>query len=481
MRRILAHRHAGTCISLTAVLALLALVALQLHAVPPASAATPWNAGDVFVAVSNGAYKVYDNAGNFKQTISSSLGGVTTGCTFNPAEDKLYTTNWSNNKVVVYDNADPHPILRTIATSSGRNESPVFAADKTFYVSHALGGSIDHYDSAGTLIANLAHGVRTDWLDLAADQKTMFFSDEVSHAVHRFDVSTNTPLPDFATGLPGANTFALRLLPPGDGTGGLLVAVSSAIERLDGSGHIVQSYNAPGESSWFALNLDPNGTSFWSGSSATNNFYRFNIATGTKELGPINIGPRPAELLGICVKGERTAAIPQTTLTAGTATLSPLTLGVSGLSATLTSNGAPVAGQTVTFIAIDGTPLCSAVTDAAGTAACNAAPGLPTTVSVLLGGFNANFGGSPQYQASTAHGIIGLLPAPTPTPLPTLTPTPTPAVPTPTPTGFGKALPVTGGDAIAWLSLALLAFLSGIALLVGGAVWRRRKKSGVLP
>ncbi len=151
MRRILAHRHAGTCISLTAVLALLALVALQLHAVPPASAATPWNAGDVFVAVSNGAYKVYDNAGNFKQTISSSLGGVTTGCTFNPAEDKLYTTNWSNNKVVVYDNADPHPILRTIATSSGRNESPVFAADKTFYVSHALGGSIDHYDSAGTV------------------------------------------------------------------------------------------------------------------------------------------------------------------------------------------------------------------------------------------------------------------------------------------------------------------------------------------
>ena len=59
----------------------------------------------------------------------------------------------------------------------------------------------------------------TDWLDLAADQKTMFFSDEVSHAVHRFDVSTNTPLPDFATGLPGANTFALRLLGPGSQAG----------------------------------------------------------------------------------------------------------------------------------------------------------------------------------------------------------------------------------------------------------------------
>ena len=160
MRKIFPQRHVGTCISLAAVLALLALVALQFHAVPPASAATAWNAGDVFVAVGNGSYKVYDTSGNFKQTISSSLGGVTTGCTFNPAGDRLSTTNWSNNRVVVYDNADPHPILQTIATSSGRNESPVFAADKTLYVSHSLGGSIDHYDSAGTLIANLAHGVR---------------------------------------------------------------------------------------------------------------------------------------------------------------------------------------------------------------------------------------------------------------------------------------------------------------------------------
>src|SRR5437588_1914696 len=45
MRKIFAHRHAGTCISLAAVLALLAL---QLRALPPASAATPWTGGDVF-------------------------------------------------------------------------------------------------------------------------------------------------------------------------------------------------------------------------------------------------------------------------------------------------------------------------------------------------------------------------------------------------------------------------------------------------
>jgi hypothetical protein len=292
--------------------AVLVLVML-FGAGPPAAAATTWNTGDVFVAVGNGSYNVYDNAGIFKQTITSPLGATTTGCSFNLTGDKLYTTNWSNNKVVVYDNADPHTTLQTISTSSGRNESIVFAADGTFYVSHSLGGSmggsIDHYDAAGNLIANLAPGVRTDWMDLAKDQKTMFYSDEVSHAVHRFDVSARTALPDFATGLPGLNTFGLRLLPPGDGTGGLLVATSNAVERLDGSGHIVQTYNAPGETKWFAVNLDPDGTSFWSGSATTDNFYRFNIATGAKELGPINIGSHAQDrLTGLCVKGELTAA-----------------------------------------------------------------------------------------------------------------------------------------------------------------------------
>ncbi|TMK39262.1 MAG: SMP-30/gluconolactonase/LRE family protein, partial [Actinobacteria bacterium] len=218
---------------------MLAFVVLLFRTGAPASAATTWNPGDVFVAVGNGSYNVYNNAGVFKQTITSPLGATTTGCSFNLAGDKLYTTNWR----------------------------------------HSLGGSIDHFDAAGNLIANLDPGVRTDWIDLAKDQKTMFYSDEVSHAVHRFDVSARSALPDFATGLPGPNTFALRLLPPGDGTGGLLVATSNAgIQRLDGSGHIVQTYNAPGETKWFAVNLDPNGTSFWSGSATTDNFYRFNIA-----------------------------------------------------------------------------------------------------------------------------------------------------------------------------------------------------------
>src|SRR5260370_39359297 len=107
-------------------------------------------------------------------------GATTSGCSFNLAGDKLYTTNWSNNKVVVYDNADPHPILQTISTNSGRNESVVFAADGTFYVSHSLGGSIDHFDAAGNLIANLDPRLRTALNHLPPDQKRLVYSEQVS-------------------------------------------------------------------------------------------------------------------------------------------------------------------------------------------------------------------------------------------------------------------------------------------------------------
>src|SRR2546423_15213885 len=106
---------------------LLGLVGKRLivtHAAP-----APWNTGDVFAGVGNGMYNVYDNAGNFKETINDGLGGFTTGCAFNNSLDKLYTTNIDSNRVVVYDNADPHPILQSFVTSEGsadRNESLTF-------------------------------------------------------------------------------------------------------------------------------------------------------------------------------------------------------------------------------------------------------------------------------------------------------------------------------------------------------------------
>ncbi len=283
--------------------------------VQPALASTVvWNVGDVFAGVGGGTYNIYDNSGVSKDTISDGLGGFTTGCSFNGTLDKLYTTNFSNTKVEVYDNAVPHTLSQTIDTAvngGASSESVVFASNGDFYVGHADGNhQLQKFNAAGIFQLAYAAAIEnrgTDWNDLASDQKTMFYTSEGTH-VKRFDVSTSTQLTDFNTvALLGVNAYALRLLPPGDGTGGLLVADSADIKRLDGTGAVVQSYDAPGEDSWFALNLDPNGTSFWAGDFGTNNFYRFNIASGVVEVGPIASG---GSLFGLCVKGELTAAKP---------------------------------------------------------------------------------------------------------------------------------------------------------------------------
>ncbi|MFQ5505115.1 MAG: hypothetical protein ACE5F1_10005 [Planctomycetota bacterium] len=76
---------------------------------------------------------------------------------------------------------------------------------------------------------------------------------------------------------------------------------------MNSAGAVVQTYDYGSEGSWFSLNLDPNGSSFWAGNFGSSNFYRFNIATGAVEVGPISTGTRGSTLFGITVKGELTA------------------------------------------------------------------------------------------------------------------------------------------------------------------------------
>jgi uncharacterized repeat protein (TIGR01451 family) len=321
---------------------------------PAAAAPPPWVSGDVFVSVSNGSYEKYSNGGTLQETLSDGKGGTTTGCAFDPEEANLYTTNFSDNQVEVYSTAT-HALVNTFTTSPSANEDVVFARDGTFYVSHpGPSFGIDHYSAGNTLIAHLAAGVRTDWLDLAIDQSTMFYTDE-GQVVHRWNVASNVALPDFAALPPGspANGFALRLLAPGDGSGGLLVADNNNIYRLNGAGATVQTYNLPSaQDGWFGLNLDPDGTSFWSGSFIHSNFARFNIATGALELGPISTGTGESTVFGICLKGEPTAALEQINLTPTTATNN------AGTSHTVTANvdsdGAGVSAVPVFFSVVSG-------------------------------------------------------------------------------------------------------------------------------
>jgi hypothetical protein len=119
---------------------------------------------------------------------------------------------------------------------------------------------------------------------------------------------TGTNLPDFANLGSGTRTIAdFKLLPPGDGRGGAIVADGATIKRVDGQGQVVQTYDSAGRDSWFGIALDPDGKSFWAQNSTPNPaVMRFNIASGAVDRGPL---PSAANAFGICVRGTRTAAI----------------------------------------------------------------------------------------------------------------------------------------------------------------------------
>jgi hypothetical protein len=278
-----------------------------------AQAAT-WEIGDVFANTPDGptAVKVFDNAGNFKEEFGSpSLTGEGTGCAHDANHD-LYATFFQMNETHKFSSADPHPDIQTIP-NPGTNESVVFDAAGNFYIGIAdpdVDEFVRKYDAAGNLLdsyTNLETDRGADWIDLAADQQTLFYNGE-GRDIRRYDLASHTQLPDFAT-LPGSgNAFGIRILPPGDGSGGIMVADGVDIKRLDGAGNVVQTYDAPSVSTWFALNLDPNGTSFWSADIGGGQVFRFNIATGAIEVGPIQA--HPFEVAGLCVLGELTAAIP---------------------------------------------------------------------------------------------------------------------------------------------------------------------------
>jgi len=281
-------------------------IVLVLVAQGQASAATFSN-GDVFASVSNGLVQHYDSAGNLLETLDTTKGGgvFTTGCAVDSAGN-LHVTDFNGNDVTKFTGpSDPHT-AGSFGSGYGTDpESILFDGVGNVYVGQADGtGDVLKFDAAGNPLASFDVATEdrgSDWIDLAADQCTLFYTSEGS-LVKRFDVCTNTQLADFATGL-HSPAYALRLLPGG----GLLVADSVDIHQLDSGGNIVQTYDAAGEDSWFALNLDPNGTSFWSGDFSSGNFYKFNIASGAIELGPINTGTGTNTLFGLCVAGELTA------------------------------------------------------------------------------------------------------------------------------------------------------------------------------
>lgn len=275
--------------------------------------AIPYQYGDVFAAIGDGNVQHYDKNGNLLETLNTGLGGQTTGMAFD-SNSNLYVTNFDKQSVAKFDNTGK--LKGTFGgVYVGFPESILFDTSRNAYVGtveHVIGISeqLIKFNAGGTMLADFtvaAEGRGADWIDLATDQCTLYYTSEGFH-IKRFDVCTNTQLSDFAR-LDHRRTFALRLLPGG----GVLVANGADIHRLDGSGNIVQTYNVPSENTvgctycWFAINIDPDGKSFWSGNTLSGHFFKFDIASGNV-LMDVNTGVHD-HLGGLAVFGEQTRAL----------------------------------------------------------------------------------------------------------------------------------------------------------------------------
>lgn len=297
--------------------------------------------GDVFAGVGNGKINHFSPHGVLLDTLDTQGGSTEdTGMAFDAAGN-LYATGFDGNEVYTFDTRGNR--LGTFGSGfDGNPESIVFDKDGNAYVGQPDGlRQILKFDPAGRPIATYspeAEDRGTDWIDLAPDQCTLFYTSEGLH-IKRFDVcghcsmtmsqschadadcgTSKCPtcvdgeicegkqLTDFAT-LPAGPAYALRIRPNGD----VLVAATGQAYRLscagnlkDCAGAIRNTYPIAGGTYLFALNLDPDNKTFWTGDHDTGGVFRVDIATGSLvthfDAGILNT------LAGLTVVGEVTAA-----------------------------------------------------------------------------------------------------------------------------------------------------------------------------
>lgn len=285
----------------------LSLPALAFFATGSAEAA-PFVTGDIFAGISNGAVAHFSNTGILKETLNSGFGGFTTGMAFDGAGN-LYSTNFTAGNITRYNTNGAVLAPNPFASPGNLPESIAFSTSGTFYVGRA-GAKAQRYSSTGALEQTFSMPVNTDWLDLAADQTTLFYNDE-GGLIRRWNVATDSALGDFANNAlnGGSASFALRIL----GNGNVLSAASNVVTQYDATGALLGTYDVNGVDGFFALNLDPDGTHFWSGSFNTNALYRFSIGSFGSDVSDRSFATG-GSLFGVALAGEITAGGPPPSL-----------------------------------------------------------------------------------------------------------------------------------------------------------------------
>jgi PKD repeat protein len=296
----------------------------------------------LFVGISGGQVSQFSRSGNHQTTLNSNQGGSMTGMGFDVVQN-LYTTNFTADTVSRFSGNGS--LMGTFG--SGYNckpESVAFDQAGNAYVGETgCSHAILKFDAYGNLAA--AYSVATeqegsDWIDLASDQCTLFYTSQGS-SVLRYNACSKQQLAPFATGL---NTgLGLKIL----SDGGVLVADKQDIVRFDSAGRKVMTYNASGESCWVSVALDSDNASFWAADYCSSDVVQFNLNSGN-QVSKFNSGSAANTVYGVA---ERVA--PSRVTPAGPLTPSPAQASITpGQSATFTLNfnpNGPASGQTFTL------------------------------------------------------------------------------------------------------------------------------------
>lgn len=269
----------------------------------------PFQKGEIFAAVGDGKVKRLRPDGSLIAVYDTGLpGGETAGMAFDEAGN-LYLTHFDGDQVYKFSDSGKS-VAKFGSGYDNHPESIAIDENQNVYVGQADGsGDVLLFSPEGELLETFdipTESRGTDWIDLAADQRTLFYTSEGKY-IHRYDVKEKRALPHFnKSPLPGSIAYAFRILPDG----GVIVADTEVIVRLDKKGQVKKIYDAPGEDNWFAMNIDPDGRTFWSGNIETGEVYRFDIRSG-KVVSHWNTDPY-VSLGGLAVFGEMRVSQPFT-------------------------------------------------------------------------------------------------------------------------------------------------------------------------
>ena len=240
--------------------------------------------GDVFVSVKNGFVQIYRPDGTLISMWDTGRSGEIAGSAFDAAGNFYAPAfDWSSIRKFAPDGT----LLGDWGSGyASYPESILFDASGNAYVGNVGGpypfisGSIQKRAPDGALLKSFSVELQrrgADFIALRPDGCTMLYTSEGTRIL-QYDVCADQQLSDFNTDTLNIK-FAINVLP----NGGAIAAANYGINRYDAQGHLVQTYDhvAP-LNEWFALALDPDGTSFWAGDATTGEVARFDLSTGNK-------------------------------------------------------------------------------------------------------------------------------------------------------------------------------------------------------